>query len=93
MFFVLDLLNIFSVLNSRLPGPRWRARSHIVFVYNDKKMIFIRLLLANQIGYIFALMIISNNQPCQVIVIFILSTKQDFLKLSIKITNYHIILD
>ena len=39
--FVLDLLKISSVLNSRLPGPRWRARSHIVLEYN------------NQIAYIF----------------------------------------
>ena len=49
----LDSLKISSVLNSRLPGPRWRARSHIVLEYNNENMRFIRLLLANQIAYIF----------------------------------------
>ena len=49
----LDSLKISSILNSRLPGPRWRARSHIVLEYNNENMRFIRLLLANQIAYIF----------------------------------------
>ena len=44
-----------SGLNSSLSGPRWRARSHIVLENNDENMRFIRLLLANQIAYIFAL--------------------------------------
>ena len=51
--FALDSLKISSVLNSRLPGPRWRAQSHIVLEYNNENMRFIRLLLANQIAYIF----------------------------------------
>ena len=51
--FVLDSLKISSILNFRLPGPRRRARSHIVLGYNNENMTFIRLLLANQIAYIF----------------------------------------
>ena len=51
--FALVSLRSFSVLNSRLPGPRWWARSHIVLEYNIENMRFIRLLLANQIAYIF----------------------------------------
>ena len=45
--FALDSLNISSGLNSRLPGPRRRARSYIVLEYNNENMGFIRLLLAN----------------------------------------------
>ena len=44
---------ISSVLNSRLPGPRWQARSDIVTEYNNENMRLICLLLANQISYIF----------------------------------------
>ena len=51
--FALDLLKISSVLNSRLPGPQWRARSHIVLEYNNENMRFICLLLVHQIAYIF----------------------------------------
>ena len=51
--FVLNSLKISSILNSRLPGPRWRARFHIVLEYNNEIMRFIRFLLANQIAYIF----------------------------------------
>ena len=51
--FALVSLRISSVLNSRLPGPRWRARFHIVLEYNNENTGFIRLLLANQIAYIF----------------------------------------
>ena len=43
--FALDSLKISSVLNSRLPGPRSLARSHIVLEYNNENMPFIRLLL------------------------------------------------
>ena len=51
--FALVSLWISSVLNSRFPGPRKRALSHIVLEYNNENMRFIRLLLANQIPYIF----------------------------------------
>ena len=51
--FALDSLKISSVLSSRLPGPRWRARSHVVLEYNNENMRSIRPLLANQIAYIF----------------------------------------
>ena len=62
--FALDSLKIASVLNSRLPGPRWWTRFHIVLEYNIENMRFIRLLLANQIAYILALMI--SNSYCTV---------------------------
>ena len=58
--FTQDSLKISSVLNSRLPGPRWWARSHIVLEYNIENMRFIRLLLANEIAYIFR----SNDKGC-----------------------------
>ena len=51
--FALDSLEIHSVLISRLPGLRWRARSHIELEYNNENMRFTPLLLANQIAYIF----------------------------------------
>ena len=44
--FALVSLKISFVLNSRLPGPRWRAWSHIVLEYINENMTFIRLLLA-----------------------------------------------
>ena len=51
--FALNSVKIFSVLNSRLPGFRWRAQSCIVLEYNNENMRFIRLpLLVNQIVYI-----------------------------------------
>ena len=51
--FAPDWLKISSVLNYCLPGFRWWARFHIVLVYNNEDMRFIRLLLANQTAYIF----------------------------------------
>ena len=54
IFILVFVVKISSILNSRLPGPRSRAQSHIVLEYNNENMIFIRLLIANQI----ALMII-----------------------------------
>ena len=60
--FALDSLKISSVLNSRLPGLQWRARSHIVLEYNIENMRFIRLLLLSQSNrlYFFALMILYD---------------------------------
>ena len=53
-------LRISSVLNSHLLGPRWWARFHIALEYNNENMRFIRLLLANQIAYIFRSVIRDN---------------------------------
>ena len=38
--FVLDSHKISSVWNSRLQGPRWRARSHFVLEYNNENEIY-----------------------------------------------------
>ena len=51
--FALDSLKITSVLNSRLPGPRWRAPHICTRVQYWNFLRFIRLLLANQIACIF----------------------------------------
>ena len=60
MEYIFSKLNISSVLNSHLPGPRWRAQSHIVLDYSNENMRFIRLFLANRIAYTFFTQMIRN---------------------------------
>ena len=87
-------LKIPSVLNSRLPCPRWRAQSHIVLEYNNEIMRFIRLLLANQIAYFFSdLMIDDCIYVIHIYVIFWYNTtthlqNYHYATIQVQIQNY-----